>query len=152
MLGLSAKEKLMDLVKNACDTNISVYEQTITKMFDMYDRLVKPNANGMNEDELLGGLVLKARQYYLDAVAHSVVTFFSNLPPKIYMRFTSYIANPSACGLDDYDTEKGIAAGALYHMCYYAYKGKAPAPQDCVSLNHYQYKLMDKVLENLSNN
>lgn len=149
MFGLSTKEKLLELVKNACDTNISVYEQSIVTLFGMYDSFAKSNTDDMTEDELLNDLILKARQYYLDTVAYSVLTFFSNLPPKIYMRFTSYIANPSACGLDGYDTERGIAAGALYHMCYYAYKGKEPNPQDCVFLNHYQHKLMDKVLESL---
>lgn len=141
MFGLSIKEQLYRLIATSCKNAIIDFETNIETFYLKYCDL--------NDDELLSSKYQEAVKQYFDAVSVDVISKIQNGPRNISIRLTLALQSPELCGYPDIDLTKGLTAGSLYALCYYAHKNHPAKPKDCVSLNHFQNSLINSALKKL---
>ena len=137
MFGLSTREILSKAIINSCHNCRQLLKNEIIANID--------SMNNATEEELLSITTSINRQYF-DAVGNSVISSFAVSSPKVYARIQLAILSPSICGYEDIDIEKGLMAGGLYAICYYALTNKVASPRECIKLNHKQNDIMNQVL------
>ena len=129
MFGLTTREVLTKAIVNVSNECIGGFIQAIDDNFDEMNDLLYENL----------------RTVYFDTVANIVISGFREKSPTIYYKIQLELVSPTAGGYD-IDVTKGLPAGKLYAICYYAIKGKPAKPADCIKLNHLQYDILDKAL------
>lgn len=143
MIGSTKREKIMNLIENAIDTNMPTF-------YSYMKNIVANSANLSDEETQI--LVRQARKIYCDEITKSICLFLkSNTEFKNYSLLESSISNPQSCGIYDYDVNKGLSAGKLYQICFSVWTGRSPLAKDASYLDHYQNKRMQEVIDTLSN-
>ncbi|MFQ6830508.1 hypothetical protein [Butyricicoccus pullicaecorum] len=160
MFGLSQRELLSKMVKNACENNLSVYENGIKDYMAEF--------GDIDDEELAISLGAEQKQHevvesYFTAVYSSIRESLHTSSPKIAIRFDFAVQTlcmgSDTLGLGKLDMEyfqNGIPAGIVFALAYYAFTNKRitsnKLTQTCVMLNHYQIALMDRVLDQYESN
>ena len=139
MFGLSIKEKLTKKILEASKKHISSYKETVLDT-------IKANYDEERQKIYFFG----ARNAYLDDVANDVINSIGQKNPIIGGSIISMLSNPSKCGYDEIDISRGLMAGSLFAICYYAFTDKVASPRDCIELNHLQNDIMDEALKEIA--
>lgn len=143
MIGSTKREKIMNLIENAIDTNMPTF-------YSYMKNIVANSANLSDEETQI--LVRQARKIYCDEITKSICLFLKNNTEfKNYSLLESSISNPQSCGIYDYDANKGLSAGKLYQICFSVWTGRSPLAKDASYLDHYQNKRMQEVIDTLAN-
>ena len=114
MFGLSTKEVLSKAIINACYNCKNTYKSSILENIDKLNVCV---------EESTDALLTSIRRIYLNEVADSVINTFRVSSPNISSRIQLVFRSPQVCGYD-IKFEKGIMAGSVFAICYYAIKNK----------------------------
>ena len=142
MFGLSTKEVLTKVIRNACQNKKQVYKNAIMRNW------ADLNSADENQREQL---LFDIQKEYLDAVVEAVFASYQVSSPMIYERMFMVLLSPSMCGYEEINPDNGMMAGSLYAICYYALKNKYASPNDCIRLNHIQNEIMNQALHELQN-
>lgn len=149
MFGLSKKEVLQNAIKNTCTNEIETYRAGLLQLTD--------GKNNELADADIEKVALDVRKDYFNTVFDSVVTSFRASAPIVATRIQLALSSPCMTGLPEefnveYLDKTGISAGCTFALCYFALTNKQLTYRDfsvCSALNHYQNRLMDKVLDEL---
>lgn len=160
MFGLSKRELLSNMVKNACENNLSIYENGIKDYMAEFGNI--------DNEELAISLGAEQKQHevvesYFTAVYSTIRESLQTSNPMIAIKFDlalqTVCTESNVLGLGELDMnyfQNGIPAGIVFALAYYAFTNKpvtsSKLTQTCVMLNHYQIALMDRVLDQYESN
>lgn len=146
MFGLSTREMLIKMIKNACQNNLQIYRQGIEALLEQPE-----------EDH--ERYAYKIRKKYFNAVFDSIWNYFGVSSPSIDQRLRLVLMSPEISGLPpefplEYLDTVGISAGVAFAFCYYAITNKPVSTvklsRDMSMLNHYQLDCMNRILAEYS--
>lgn len=141
MFGLSIEKALSKGILNSSKQHIGQYKQDIMSIFSSHKDIQQDGVQTLLQD---------ARIKYLESVTNSVTEVISLKSQQNAFRLLLALSSPSLCGYEEIDIDKGLLAGSLYAICYYAVKDKIAAPEDCVRLNHLQNDIMNQALHEVA--
>lgn len=138
MFGLTMRERLQDVYKNACIKEIGEYKREVLG-------IVQSFVNGVITNEEFEKRGREVLYNYIERVQAIIEGVVEGAPGVISTRYRLALVSPHLAGAPSYSEYSIPMISRNYLITYYAFTGKAGKPKDALAVKNMMKYYINKV-------